>query len=479
MSKKRDPLGERISTGRKFKAEIIQKQARRACISKRRAGLDEPHFDDYAGPTEDDYWYVPPVSDASVANSDEGEDLSDDEGNDCSTNNSENDDDLSTDDVEARDKLFNQMEMNELLKSFEQINFHDGYLSSKADDRNNKFNPFPQSTNQSTKTDFCNEYSQFAAMNSIKPAVSERLFQMLQKFLPEVSWPLAKSARGKKKNTLNLNAYVPEDGRRYKMDVCVKGCHAYVGIYAKEIRCPNTKCNKPRYRDCTQNKCKNPNCNPFDGTGCSVRRRIPIRTAYYLPIIPLFKELVHWSITTEKDVYKDNFMAASQKTYITKINSKGENEQLVGDVTDSKQATYHKNKMANLYKQECAKFPNLDLEEWSFITSEFYDGGTLFARRSKSVWPLVLTILNCNPDARIKIGIGMFLVALHDLAVGCRAEQSIFSELLMPELNFLGRGHIFSFVHKGKTRNIFLQVRLILHTYDTMALLKMLKLPGM
>ncbi len=127
----------------------------------------------------------------------------------------------------------------------------------------------------------------------------------------------------------------------------------------------------------------------------------------------------------------------------------------------------------------CEKFPELNLMEFSFVLSVFYDGGTLYKRQSKSIWPLIITILNCNPNVRLTIGMGMFLLALHDLAVGCGAEQAIFKDLFVEELNVLGDGLIYSLTtSEGTAINVFIQARLIVHTYDTMALLKICKFPG-
>ncbi len=97
-----------------------------------------------------------------------------------------------------------------------------------------------------------------------------------------------------------------------------------------------------------------------------------------------------------------------------------------------------------------------------------------------SVWPLVMTILNTSPQIRIKPGLGMYLVALHDLSVGSKAEQSLFDDLFVPELNELYNGIRFTIAAEGDRPglHVFLQVRLVCHVLDTKALMSTFFLYG-
>jgi hypothetical protein len=45
----------------------------------------------------------------------------------------------------------------------------------------------------------------------------------------------------------------------------------------------------------------------------------------------------------------------------------------------------------------------------------FYDGVTNFKRKSDSMYPLLVSVSNCNPSDRAKLGCGLFLAALHNV----------------------------------------------------------------
>jgi len=345
-----------------------------------------------------------------------------------------------------------------------------------------RFNPLSD-TALHTKADFCKEYVQHAAFNNISDAESLRWFNLLQKYAPEINWPLKEMRKTLKtgSKTIKLDLNVCHDAKNIiEIDICIKGCHAYMGEYATEIFCPNLSCRHPRYKPCTHGNCKGETakmCNPFNRR--SHNERIAYRVIYYKAVLAQLKELIYWSITHKKEVFDHSLgMDMFSRTRATENRYDGvEPEELIGDITESKQAMFHKEQMNEIFQQAVKEYP--DLEDWSFILSFFYDGGVLFTRKSKSIWPLIMTILNCNPDVRNTAGLGQRLVFVHDAKVGCNAEQLVFSEVLVPELNLLGKGVVFTFDdHDGKKRNIFLQARLICHTYDTMALLKICKFPG-
>jgi len=47
----------------------------------------------------------------------------------------------------------------------------------------------------------------------------------------------------------------------------------------------------------------------------------------------------------------------------------------------------------------------------------FYDGKLFFDREKKSVWPLVMSILNCDSNLRTHLGVGLCLIKLHIVAI--------------------------------------------------------------
>jgi hypothetical protein len=201
------------------------------------------------------------------------------------------------------------------------------------------------------------------------------------------------------------------------------------------------------------------------------------------------KELFQWAYDRPESIYyldckKPDFSTSrydsGKEVSPSSLNGENLNELTrVEDIMDSKQSCHHLDDMHRLFENMKLKPGNGDLIEASFILGEFYDGGTLFKRKAKSIWPLVLSILNCNPSIRVRPGIGMFLAFLHDLSIGSSAEQALFRNLLIPELNFLSDGTIFTFLDKdGKVVRVFLQARLIIHILDTIALQDVFNLKG-
>lgn len=347
------------------------------------------------------------------------------------------------------------------------------------------------SENSMTKKEFAKLYVQHEAFHGVNKVQTDALFALLAIALPDINWPtvIVKSKSNTTKIKAIVDLYAPRDVRSFELHVCINGCMAFINETAYYISC--TVCHHPRFLKCNQHNCKNRLCNPYAG-GHGLKYRISNKIAYYRTIIPLLKELFQWSFNLDAPVYcvdqsKKSHTAARysaktesafDKDYVGSSDDVHTNR--VEDIADSKQACHHLNEMHAAFEKIRMLDGNDNLIEASFVLGEFYDGGTLFKRKAKSIWPLVLSILNCNPSIRVKPGIGMFMVAVHDLSLGCMAEQSLYKDLFIPELNFLFEGTIFAFddVHGNQVR-VFLQARLVIHILDTIALLDVFKLKGL
>ncbi len=103
------------------------------------------------------------------------------------------------------------------------------------------------------------------------------------------------------------------------------------------------------------------------------------------------------------------------------------------------------------------------LEQCSLGLTVFYDGILNFKRKADSMWPMLCSILDCNPAHRAKLGLGMFLCSLHNMAMGSGAEKFLVRDCLTSELKALEQGIIFSIPHEdtGKPVYVFLQARLV------------------
>jgi hypothetical protein len=100
--------------------------------------------------------------------------------------------------------------------------------------------------------------------------------------------------------------------------------------------------------------------------------------------------------------------------------------------------------------------------------SQFYDGVKIFDSKVADFWPLLIKILNLPPNLRNIIGIGSFLLSIFANKLDCAAEDYLFSNCFVEELNVLKDGIIINNIY-------FVQVRLIQHCLDTKAVGKQLK----
>jgi hypothetical protein len=116
----------------------------------------------------------------------------------------------------------------------------------------------------------------------------------------------------------------------------------------------------------------------------------------------------------------------------------------------------------------------------SLLLTLFYDGITLFDRNADSLWPLLCSVVSCNPSHRSKLGVGLFLAALHNIRPGSGAEKYFLSEILTEELLQLERGILFKFLHPVTSQEVkvFLQARCIFTHLDTVALQHFARIQG-
>eukprot|EP01034_Spumella_vulgaris_P024023 gene24023-30319_t len=110
------------------------------------------------------------------------------------------------------------------------------------------------------------------------------------------------------------------------------------------------------------------------------------------------------------------------------------------------------------------------LHELSLCLSGFYDGDKLYNRTDDSLWPYLISIMNCDPCFRTTLGLGLSLIFMHNLPVGSGAEQSVIDDMLTPELEQLFDGIVFKFhLPNGEQHAVFIQARLLFLHLDTRA----------
>jgi len=271
-----------------------------------------------------------------------------------------------------------------------------------------------------TTEEFSEDLVLWKALQNVSNAATLAMLKLLRHHFPDAKLPLKESKNGRV--SLDLDSFTTKNPRNFEMHVCRAGCCSFINETEKDLIC--SVCPLPRLRPCIQHNCTNPTCNPFSGElgNHCLGGRSSFRSVHYCPVIPLFKELAQRSI--EKLVGGEHYQINSSHNVQHKPPA-AENE-YIDDIKDSDQSKLHLASMNECFREFVQSQRNLGDDsifiEASFIFSAGYDGGTLFKRGSKAIWPLVLTLLNCNPSVRFMAGIGMFLAGLHDLVPGCAAE---------------------------------------------------------
>ena len=148
-----------------------------------------------------------------------------------------------------------------------------------------------------------------------------------------------------------------------------------------------------------------------------------------------------------------------------------QHNQAIFDVTQGPIARKHMQEMHERYEQCKLKSPGV--REVSLLLSAYYDGAPLFKSKAKSVWPLVVSVLNLPPPLRVARGKGLFTLTLYTHKKNT-ARESFAIEQFVNELLYLMEG----FAVEVQGHEYFIQARLIMHCYDSRGLEGILQLQG-
>ena len=339
----------------------------------------------------------------------------------------------------------------------------------------------PDNADGGSKGDFAQNIGQWQAKHSMSDDAVIDILLLIAKAVPGLRhlFTVIKKPGMKDRFRLELKKYLAAKKRRVKIHVCERGCMGYF-TGNTDIYCRT--CTLPRLLPCTQAKCNSVEseaCDPWDG-GCHINCRIAGRAAWLRPFIPLFEELLEMSALKKNKVfdYATNYIAERTALY-------GDSPPM-DDLLDSPNARRNMSEMDKdvfqpAYAADEIANPDLPrLVQRSFIMSLAYDGGALFNRHNTtSVWPTVASILNCNPTNRNDTKVGLHKVGLHDMKVGMPAEEQLFSQCVVPELQKLGMGMVINSIDEdGNPIRVFLQARAILHILDTKAFEKVSNCQG-
>ncbi len=244
-----------------------------------------------------------------------------------------------------------------------------------------------------------------------------------------------------------LEDYDHPISRFFAFQQCFNDCTVYIGDNYRSFQCK--VCSSFRFKPCVRMNCANRgkrDCEHLLEDG------VPSKQFFYRPLILLILDLVR----TKWFVKALNYKRKDFRAYYDNGDSY---------IADGTVAEEHLNNMKSnfqFWKRQDPKRSNF--EAVNILLSEFYDGAQLFKRRQKDFNCLITSIINLPPTYRGKEGIATFTSAVYE-GKHRLAEQVIFSEMYVEELQTLLKGIEFQF--EGK--QYFIQARLVLHIMDTKA----------
>jgi hypothetical protein len=339
-----------------------------------------------------------------------------------------------------------------------------------------------------TVSQFARDISEWEAIHGHTHASTNDLFRILRDSVPGVKLPLNMKDKvpfGDKDITTNtMRKYQQADLKSFTTDICRRECmafrgHQFVALLDKVVDCSKLLhcaiCGDPRYTKCRHATCVKRHteltCSPFADRAAkepyhSANSRYAMKEVYCRSMIVKLIELYCLSLMDgfEGILDYDN----------RRIKKAGK----IIDVLDGVEVRRQLSKMSNRFKRIRTNFkqqaPDLKLKQCSLILTAFYDGVVNFKRKADSMWPLMVSVVNCNPSHRSKIGVGLFLTVLHNISVGSGAEKYLIQEMFTQELVKLENGVLFTIPRQDgfKEQHVFLQARLVFTHLDTKALEK-------
>jgi hypothetical protein len=92
---------------------------------------------------------------------------------------------------------------------------------------------------------------------------------------------------------------------------------------------------------------------------------------------------------------------------------------------------HFKDTLEPYYRKE---YPKYKIVMKNFILSGFFDADTFFKRKGDSVWAYLISIHNCCPSDRMKLGKGLFLSIYHKEQLSTSSSKFFMEKVFGQEL---------------------------------------------
>jgi hypothetical protein len=301
------------------------------------------------------------------------------------------------------------------------------------------------------KKDFCKKFYAVSIKHNLSGSAIWDILNVFDTCTEYLSLPLKRKEEGKAtgfddevenkpillQSSVDLEKYIEKDKSTLSIDICSKGCCAYLGCNAQMINCPH--CAEPRFSQCSEKSCKK---KKYHQCNHKIESRTPFRSMYYRSIIYVLTYKLMKSINKT-----DNNNEFSYLSYLER-NLNNQNISRKGTVivdtiySDPVRVQYefmcqHFQQILPIYKSE---YPNCKIIMKNFILSGFFDADTFFKRKGDSVWAYLISIHNCCPSDRMKLGKGLFLSIYHKEKLSTSSSRFLMEKVFVKELLMLEYG---------------------------------------
>jgi hypothetical protein len=346
---------------------------------------------------------------------------------------------------EINKKMELYMVMQEFHKSYNRDPFYD-ISKVKPDDFESKHSVY----------DAALLIKKFINEESLTDVVAERLLIMMHELFPFAILPIKHI--GEEKDNHNIKSNISSIvGDEVSLEFQHCSCGATVYLESNMTECKN--CNEFRYYLCTSKDCPDKQL-----SSCAHNEyRTPKNTISYVPLMHIIQRLLNTKTFIRNIGYKQDPLFNTPGIYV--------------DIMHAKESRKHLEEM----QQKFIHWQSDDNKKKDFIPINLlfainYDGSQIYKNKATPFVPLFISIINLPPSLRIKPDIGMFMLAIFTSVHNSNVENFLLHDLLGKELEILNKGIAIN--SDDSEHKYFVQGRLILHCYDTIAYQTQCKVKG-
>jgi hypothetical protein len=205
------------------------------------------------------------------------------------------------------DHLFDTEPLDDYIAKFrdDANDFANGKYENNNDDGDELFERLPPDNNTKRlkfhkKSEFCKTFYAVSIKHNLSESAMWEILNVFDTFTEFLNLPLKQKEMKKNKiqqqedkeaimeeedrtfprTSIDIEKYIEIDKSTLAIDICYKGCCAFLGNNAGMVKCPH--CNEPRFSQCSQTSCKG---KKYEQCKHKLSSRCPLRSMYYRSIM--------------------------------------------------------------------------------------------------------------------------------------------------------------------------------------------------